>query len=92
MLNAVQVMREADITASGALIGGGYISYLRYADDTAVCSKSPQEINNFVHEVNYTGRIITLNAGKTKLMVVGDEKAKIHIDVDGVTTDKGPIL
>ena len=45
-----------------------------------------------MHEVNYAGRIITLNARKTKLMVVGDEKAKIHIDVDGETTDKGPIL
>ena len=35
---------------SFALIGGGYISNLRYADDTALCSKTPQEINNIVHE------------------------------------------
>ena len=64
VLDTVQVMREADITESGALIGGGYISNLRYADDTALCSKSPQGINNFVHKVNYAGRIITLNARK----------------------------
>ena len=36
-------MREADITESGAVIGG---RHLRYADDTALGGKSPQEINN----------------------------------------------
>ena len=45
-------MREADITESGAGIGGRSISNLRYADDTALCGKSPQEINNIVHKVN----------------------------------------
>ena len=57
-------MREADITESGALTGGGYISNLRYAHDTALCNKSPQEINNIVHGVNDAGRIIKLNARK----------------------------
>ena len=47
-----QVMREAEITESGAVIGGRSISNLRYADDTALCGKSPQEINNIVHKVN----------------------------------------
>ena len=32
-----QVMREAEITESGAVIGGRLISNLRYADDTALC-------------------------------------------------------
>ena len=41
-----QVMREAEITESGVVIGGRSISNLRYADDTALCGKSPQEINN----------------------------------------------
>ena len=44
-------MREADITESGAVIGGRSISNLRYADDTALCGT--QEINNIVHKVNY---------------------------------------
>ena len=39
-------MREAETTESGALIGGRSISNLRYADDTSLCGKSPQEINN----------------------------------------------
>ena len=53
-----QVMREADITESGVVIGGRSISNLRYADDTALCGKSPQEINNIVglHKVNDAGR------------------------------------
>ena len=85
-----QVMREADIIESGAVIGGRSISNLRYADDTALCDKSPQEINNIVHKVNYAGRIrlLKLNARKTKLMVVGDENANVSIDVDGETIAK----
>ena len=65
-------MREAEITESAALIGGRSISNLRYADDTEMCGKSTQEINNIVHKVNDAGRIrlLTLNARKTKLMVV----------------------
>ena len=50
-------MREADITESGTVIGGRSISNLRYADDTALCGKSPQEINNIVHKANDAGRI-----------------------------------
>ena len=65
-----QVMREAEITESCTVIGGRSISNLRYADDTALCGKSPQEINNIVHKVNDAGRkrLLTLNARKTKLM------------------------
>ena len=67
------------------------ISNLRYADDTALCGKSPQEINNIVHKVNDAGRkrLLKLNAQKTKLMVlVGDENTNVSIDVDGETIDK----
>ena len=61
-----QVMREADITESGAVRGGRSISDLRYADDTALCGKSPQEINNIIHKVNDAGviRLLKLNARK----------------------------
>ena len=45
--------RENEITESGAVIGGRSISNLRYADDTALCGKYPQEIYNIVHKVNY---------------------------------------
>ena len=85
-----QVIREAAITESGAVIGGRSISNLRYADDTALCGKSPQEINNIVHKVNDVGRIrlLKLNAHKNKLMVVGDENANVSIDVDGETVAK----
>ena len=83
-------MREAEITESGAVIGGRSISSLRYADDTALCGKSPQEINNIVHKVNDAGRkrLLKLNARTTKLMVVGDENTNVSIDVDGETIDK----
>ena len=79
-----QVMREAEITESGAVIGGRLISNLRYADDTALCGKSTQEISNIVHKVNDAGRIrlLKLNARKTKLMVVGDDNANVSIDID----------
>ena len=68
LLFTEQVIREAEIIDSDAVIGGGYISNLRYAYDTALCSKSPQEINNIVHEVNDAGRILLLklNARTTK--------------------------
>ena len=81
-------MREAGITESGAIIGGRSISKLRYADDTALCGKFPQEI--IVHRVNDAGmiRLLKLNARKTKLMVVGNENANVSIDVDGETIDK----
>ena len=83
-------MREAEITESGAVNGGRSISNLRYADGTAPCGKYPQEINNIVHKVSYAGsiRLLKLNARKTKLMVVGNENAKVSIDVDGETIDK----
>ena len=83
-------MREAEITESGAVIGGRSISNLQYADDTAPCGKSPQEINNTVHKVNDAGRIrlLQLNARKTKLMVIGDEITNVSIDVDGETIAK----
>ena len=79
-----QVMREADITESGAVIGGRSISNLRYADDTALCGKSLREINNIVNDAGRI-RLLKLNARKTKLMLVGDEHANVSIDVDGET-------
>ena len=85
-----QVMREAELTESGAVIGGRSISNLRYADDTAQRGESPQEINNVEHKVNDAGRIrlLKLNARKIKLMVVGDENANVFIDIDVDTIDK----
>ena len=77
-------MREADITESGAVIGGRSISNLRYADDTALCGKSLREINNIVNDAGRI-RLLKLNARKTKLMLVGDEHANVSIDVDGET-------
>ena len=38
-------MRAGDIPESGAIIGGISISNLRYTNETALCGKSPQEIN-----------------------------------------------
>ena len=63
---------------------------LHSADDTALCGKSPQEINNVVHKVHDAGRIrlLKLNARKTKLIVVGDENENVSIDVDGETIAK----
>ena len=77
-------MRDADQTESGAVIGGRKISNLKYADDTSLCGKSPQEIYNVVHKANYAGKIgvLKLNARKTKMMVVGDANANVSIDVD----------
>ena len=61
----------------------------RYADDTALGGKYPQEINNIVHKVNYAGiSLLKLNAWVTKQMVVGDENANVSIDVDGETIAK----
>ena len=60
-----QVMSEAEIIESGAVIGGRSISNIRYADDTALCGEF-HEIKNIVHKVNDAGRIrlLKLNAQK----------------------------
>ena len=81
-------MREAEITESGA--GGRSISNLRYADDIALCGKSQRETNNIVHKGNDAGmiRLLKFNARKIKLVVVGDENAKVSTDVDGETIAK----
>ena len=57
------------------------VSNLRYGDGSAMCGKSPQEINNTVHKVHYAGRIrlLKLNARETKLMVVCEENTNALI-------------
>ena len=84
-------MREAEITGSGAVIGGRSISNLRYTDDTSLCGKSPQEVNNIAHKGHYAGRIIVLNLNARKNqtdVIVGDTNANVSIDVDVETIAK----
>ena len=40
-----QVMRDADTDQQGIKVGGRNISNLRYADDTALCTESHQDLD-----------------------------------------------
>lgn len=79
------IMREANIDEYGISIGGRLISNARYADDTALISKST-EMQHMLDKVNEAGeqRLLKLNSKKTKLMQIGKPRTNIiNVSVNG---------
>ena len=74
-------MRENTDDEVGIPIGGRKISNLRYADDTALCTKNYEETVNYLNAINEGGKAknLKLNAAKTKYLKIG-------------TTEKHPTL
>ena len=79
-----KIMRDADVNNFGIKIGGQKISNLRYADDTALCADSHEDICQLLNNINEEGKLknMKLNAKKTKVMFVGKGQYR-DIEIDG---------
>ena len=63
------------------------ISTLRYADDTALCTKNHEEATRFINELNKAGeeKSLKLNAKKTKYIHIGETDSEdLFIDADKI--------
>ena len=72
-----QVMRENTDDEVGIVVGGRKFSNLRYADDTALCTKSFQETIDYLNAINEGGKAknLKLNAAKTKYLKIGTSES-----------------
>ena len=84
-----KIMRDADVDNYGIKIGGRLISNLRYADDTALCADSHEDICKLLNSINEEGKLknMKLNAKKTKVMYIGKGQYK-DIKIDDVTLER----
>ena len=82
-------MRDARVDDFGIKIGGRLVSNLRYADDTALCADSHEDICMLLNNINEEGKTknMKLNAKKTKVMYIGKGTYK-DITVDGETLER----
>ena len=82
-------MRDAKTEDFGISIGGRKVSNLRYADDTALCAKSHEEISILLNNINEEGKKknMKLNAKKTKVIHIGKGSYE-DITIDGETLEK----
>ena len=78
--------RENTGTEVGISIGGrNILSNLRYADDTALCTKSYQETIGYLNAINEGGKAknLKLNAAKTKYLKIGTiENSPFLIEIE----------
>ena len=51
-----QIMRDAKTEEFGISIGGRKVSNLRYADDTALCAETHEEICTLLNKINEEGK------------------------------------
>ena len=82
------IFRECN-DLQGINIHGLNINNLRYADDTALCAESHEEIVMLLNNINEEGKKknMKLNAKKTKVMHIGKGQY-VDIDIDGETLEK----
>ena len=88
---AENIMRRAlDGWNSGLSIGGWQLSNLRYADDTTLLATSIDDLRTLLHKVKAESESngLLLNVAKTKLMIIGDDKAIDPLFVDGKEVEK----
>ena len=68
---------EAEVGHLGVSVGGRLLSYLCYADDTALCANNHHEADELISQVNDAGtrRLLKLNVKKkTKLFVINESE------------------
>ena len=84
-----KIMRDAEVGNFGIKIGGRNISNLRYADDTALCADSHDDICQLLNNINTEGKLknMKLNAKKTKVMYVGKGQYQ-DIEIDGQVLER----
>ena len=81
------IFRRLNWENKGVKIDGEFLSNLRFADDIFLCTESPQEIQQMLHELSDESRRMGLkmNIAKTKVMVVDNTP----INVNNVLIENG---
>ena len=71
-------------------IGGTKITELRYADDTALFSTTPEGLNNLVQAVNKHSSAykLSINAAKTKIMELDKWQENTNIVIDNINVER----
>ena len=85
------IMRASvDNHTSGTSINGRRINNLRYADDIALIAKSAEELQELLSIVNNTSKEfgLQINAKKTKVMTIGQERKEAKIKCEGKTIEQ----
>ena len=70
-------------------VGGTKITELRYADDTALFSTTPERLNNIVHAVNKHSAAykLSINADKTNIMELDKWQENTNIVIDNINIE-----
>ena len=70
--------------------GGTKITELRYADDTALFSTTPEGLNNLVQAVNKHSAAykLSINAAKTKIMELDKWQENTNIVIDNINVER----
>ena len=71
-------------------VGGTKITELRYADDTALFSTTPEGLNNLVQAVNKHSSAykLSINAAKTKIMELDKWQENTNIVIDNINVER----
>ena len=71
-------------------VGGTKITELRYADDTALFSTTPEGLNNLVQAVNKHSAAykLSINAAKTKIMELDKWQENTNIVIDNINFER----
>ena len=71
-------------------VGGIKLTELRYADDTALLSTSPEGLNNLVQAVNQHSPTykISINVAKTKIMELDKWQENANIVIDNINVER----
>ena len=71
-------------------VGGTKITELRYADDTALFSTTPEGLNNLVQAVNKHSAAykLSINAAKTKIMELDKWQENTNIVIDNINVER----
>ena len=71
-------------------VGGTKITELRYADDTALFSTTPEGLNNLVQAVNKHSAAykLSINAAKTKIMELDKWQENTNIVIDNINIER----
>ena len=89
------IMREVEEEQSNSeydelSVGGTKITELRYADDTALFSTTPEGLNYLVQAVNKHGDAykLSINAAKTKIMELDKWQENTNIVIDNINVER----
>jgi len=80
------IMRMAlENETAGLRLCGRLVNNLRFADDINLMATSPDELQVVTNHINQqSARLgLVINIDKTKIMAVGDEQMKLHIQING---------